>query len=94
MRVTLRQDDLDQRYYIAKQEDFYQPEDLFFLTLPFFAHFVVLVKVLTAQLCTFLAILGAVLGFSRLWRPDTRITHPSTDNGDVPTADGERPKSD
>lgn len=46
-----------------RQEDFYQPEDLFYLVLPPLAHVAHLAKRLAGVACTANAILGQTLGF-------------------------------
>ncbi|EJD48242.1 hypothetical protein AURDEDRAFT_113076 [Auricularia subglabra TFB-10046 SS5] len=63
-------------WYISRQEDFYQPEDLLYLTIPPLAHIVILLKGLTATACKVYAVAGQSLGF---WRTDQREQHDKDD---------------
>ncbi|KAH8111647.1 hypothetical protein DFH11DRAFT_1690301 [Phellopilus nigrolimitatus] len=51
VKVTLERSQDDGKYYIIQQEDFYQPEDVLHLVLPFLAPPLVYVKHLAGRMC-------------------------------------------
>ncbi|EJD00291.1 uncharacterized protein FOMMEDRAFT_22132 [Fomitiporia mediterranea MF3/22] len=51
VKVSLRKNPQDGKYYIIQQEDYYQPEDIFRLVLPFLATPIVFVKRLAGRVC-------------------------------------------
>ncbi|KZV98816.1 hypothetical protein EXIGLDRAFT_287273 [Exidia glandulosa HHB12029] len=65
VKIHLVQD--GQLWFIKRQEDFYQPEDLLYLTLPPLAHVVHFLKRAAGIACTVNAIAFQSLGF---WRTD------------------------
>jgi len=82
VRVTLHQKPHDGKYYIAQQEDFYQPEDILYLTLPFLGRPFVLVKKIAAKFCYLNAGIAASLGLGRFWRPDPALSASEHHDGD------------
>ncbi|KAI5115342.1 hypothetical protein M0805_008996 [Coniferiporia weirii] len=50
-RLSLKQSEVDGRYYITEQKDFYQPEDILYLTLPVLAQQLLLAQQFSAQVC-------------------------------------------
>ena len=75
VRVALRRSEQDGKYYISQQEDFYQPEDILYLTIPLLGGPLVLVKQLAGYICGVNAAIAARLGLGKLWRPDPTV-HP------------------
>ena len=73
VRISLFHSPEDGKYYIKQQEDFYQPEDIMYLTMPFLGTPVVFAKKLTAHICSLNAYIAAKLGLGNLWRPDPMV---------------------
>ncbi|KAI5116635.1 hypothetical protein M0805_002398 [Coniferiporia weirii] len=53
VKISLKQSKDNDKYYIVQQEDFYQPEDILYLTLPFLAPPFLVGKRLAGRLCSF-----------------------------------------
>ncbi|KAL5521972.1 hypothetical protein ACEPAF_1828 [Sanghuangporus sanghuang] len=51
VKVTLRKNDEDGKYYITQQEDYYQPEEILHLMLPFLAPPLSCIKRLAGSIC-------------------------------------------
>ncbi|KAI5115341.1 hypothetical protein M0805_008995 [Coniferiporia weirii] len=60
-KLSLKQSQSDGKYYIVQQEDFVQPEDVLYATLPLFVHPLLLVKQFAAQACCFNAAVFSVV---------------------------------
>jgi len=82
VRLTLRREE-DGLYYIAKQEDFYHPDDFITLLLPPIVPFVRIVLLITGLMSSLCASFAQFLGF---WQPvevdstETQANEPEEDD--------------
>ena len=53
----------DQKYYISRQVDYYQVQEVLYIVFPFAKKLVVAIKLITGFLCMIYAMLFQLLGF-------------------------------